>query len=569
MVSPTFQTLPMLIVELVVEYLEERTRTSLDGSIERHNSNKLVLTPLLWVSESWRLAALSSICDNCSLVFNYSAKGYEVIYPAWPANFSLPHFNRDKLVKRIVTLAPSWNRICSGTFSSTSTGPIYESAMFPTATSLVVFLSEGGDSRPVISARGKTSASSLASTIRDAAVAGFARSLLQLAPAATGISMYFCTPGVTSQQNKGLCNVLVSELCAGSVSRVEIDSAPGCSLPSLQLHGSPGLTSLLQGLGQVCTPFARIAYLNAGTMKDLAIRPTTKAEWLTLIYGDTKTPAVYTSLTSLILPIEGVPHSVKWAEIKDVEPFPALVKLSIYGAYPFEDDLLYRGNGGSLKALRIPFGAVARNLLSKHRVLNRSGVTQMNMIDLDFITDADNMLVTGRGNTIVKQHMDRMLEVTTQLSLANDTPDTQLFNAIKDAPRTAILQHLTLCDLPFDTDKIIEVISALPTLVGLTCELKRSVPNVKMLPLNKQPKILHDRYYPLSNNFRRMTIMIDEKNIWAKKIAAVAMQIAVICPKFVHVDIAVEIREVFRREIAWAMVSQPFKPYADSLRRLV
>ncbi|KAJ2404601.1 hypothetical protein GGF41_007189, partial [Coemansia sp. RSA 2531] len=77
MVSPTFQTLPMLIVELVVEYLEERTRASLDGSIERHNSNKLVLTPLLWVSESWRLAALSSICDNCSLVFNNSAKGYE------------------------------------------------------------------------------------------------------------------------------------------------------------------------------------------------------------------------------------------------------------------------------------------------------------------------------------------------------------------------------------------------------------------------------------------------------------------------------------------------------------
>ncbi|KAJ2862036.1 hypothetical protein GGH94_004515 [Coemansia aciculifera] len=568
MVSPSFQTLPMLIVEMVVEYLEERTRTSLDGSIDRHNSKKLILTPLLWVSESWRVAALSSICDNCSLVFNNSAKGYDVIYPAWPANFSLPHFNRDKLAKRIVILAPSWNKICSGAFSSTFTGPIYECAMFPTATSLMVFLSEDDDPRPIKNACDKSSASSLASTVRDAAVASFARSLLQLAPTATGISMYFCTAGVTIQQNKGLCNVLVSELCTGSVSRVEIDSAPGCSLPSLQLHGSPGLTSLIQGLGQVCAPFARIAYLNANTLKELAIRPTSKTEWHTSIYGDTKTPAVYTSLTSLILPIDGVPRSVKWAEIKDAVPFPALIKLSIYGVYPFDDNLLYRGNGRSLKALRIPFGAVARNILGKYRMLSRSDITRMNMVDLDFITDADNMLVTGRGNTVIKHQMDRMLEVTMQLSLANDTPDLQLFNAIKTAPRTAILQHLMLCNVPLDTDKIIEVISALPTLVSLSCELKRSVPSAKALPLNNQPNVLHGKHYPLSSNFRRLMIMTDN-DVSAKKIASVSMQIAVICPKFVHVDISIEMRKVFRREIAWAMVNQPFKPYADSLRRLI
>ncbi|KAJ2831537.1 hypothetical protein FBU31_002254 [Coemansia sp. 'formosensis'] len=175
MVSPyRFQTLPMPIVEMVVEYLEERARNSLHGAIDIHNQKKIVITPLLLVSERWRMAALTSICDNCSLIFNNSTKGYEVIYHTWPSNFSLPGFNRDRLVKRVVVLAPSWDQICSGAFSSIFTGPIYECAMFPTATSLMILLNEADSSRPIRNAHGRSSVPSLASTVRDTAVAGFA-----------------------------------------------------------------------------------------------------------------------------------------------------------------------------------------------------------------------------------------------------------------------------------------------------------------------------------------------------------------------------------------------------------
>ncbi|KAJ2693793.1 hypothetical protein H4218_005887 [Coemansia sp. IMI 209128] len=354
--------------------------------------------------------------------------------------------------------------------------------------------------------------------------------------------------GVTSQQNTGLCNILVSELCKDGVSRVEMDSAPGCSLPSFQLPGVSGLTGLIQGLGQVCAPFARIAYLNASTLKELVIRPTTNVEWLTLIYGDSKVPVVYTSLTSLILQLHIASRSVKWAKNEDAAPFPALAQLSIYDVYPFEDDLIYRGNGGSLKALHIPFGAVSRNILGSFDVFKRSGVTRMNVIDLACVTDADDMLVAG---------------------LVNDTSDMQLLKAIKTAPHSAVLEHLTFHNLPLDTDNIIEVISALPSLVGLYCKLKRYFTNAKALPVNKQPSVLHEKHYPLSSNFRELVIITDEDDASTKQIAVVAMQLAVLCPKFTFVDMSPDMRKVFRREIAWAMVKQPFKPYADSLRCLV
>ncbi|KAJ2062814.1 hypothetical protein GGI17_002202 [Coemansia sp. S146] len=98
------QTLPMLIVEKVVGYLEERPRnlfdTDIDIDLVEYNMAK-ASRQLLWVSERWRVAALSIICDNCEINFDNTPKGFSVRYPALPPNFSLPQYNMEKLVKRV------------------------------------------------------------------------------------------------------------------------------------------------------------------------------------------------------------------------------------------------------------------------------------------------------------------------------------------------------------------------------------------------------------------------------------------------------------------------------------
>ncbi|KAJ2458326.1 hypothetical protein GGF42_002136, partial [Coemansia sp. RSA 2424] len=45
-----FQTLPMLLVEMTVEYLEGHSRNALDTDIDTnlYNEGKIDLTPLLW-----------------------------------------------------------------------------------------------------------------------------------------------------------------------------------------------------------------------------------------------------------------------------------------------------------------------------------------------------------------------------------------------------------------------------------------------------------------------------------------------------------------------------------------
>ncbi|KAJ2825038.1 hypothetical protein GGI24_003266, partial [Coemansia furcata] len=76
----------------------------------------------------------------------------------------------------------------------------------------------------------------------------------------------------------------------------------------------------------------------------------------------------------------------------------------------------------------------------------------MDTIVFGRLIDMDNNPVAGRANAVIKQQVDRMLEVTRQLSLANDTADMQVFNAINTAPHTAIIQHLSFSILPLDTD---------------------------------------------------------------------------------------------------------------------
>ncbi|KAJ2873928.1 hypothetical protein GGH93_002836 [Coemansia aciculifera] len=77
-----FLTLPMLVVEKIIEYLVGCPRNSLDKDIDKHNKKKKILYPLLTVGEIWCEAVLISIYDNCKVIFNDICGVFEVTYPA-------------------------------------------------------------------------------------------------------------------------------------------------------------------------------------------------------------------------------------------------------------------------------------------------------------------------------------------------------------------------------------------------------------------------------------------------------------------------------------------------------
>ncbi|KAJ2755158.1 hypothetical protein GGI19_001868 [Coemansia pectinata] len=491
-----FQTLPTLIVEMVVEYLEGRPRSELNQDMTEHQNSKAILTPLLSVSECWRAAALSSICDHCELTFDHRHQVAKVTIPALPADFSYRGFRQAPLVKRVMVTANLWRDMCDGAFCKTMSTVLYESLLFPSASVLWVCLDEDEDED-----YDSDSDSDSDSEITQEQVTRFACSLLKLVPNATCVAV-------------------------------------------------------------------KLLVINNSTLEVLDIERVEESDWRNLIYGSTDVPATYTNLTYFDIHILDVPYSSTWAAIADTTPFPILSSLGIYDYYPFDDDVLFRGNGGTLQYLCIPFSALARSVFGRFDIFKRSGVRRMNRISIGKVTNEDDAFLEGNADGHIGRSLQRVYEVAATLRVKNDSSERHMFNALKSAPRLANIQHLYFSRETFKLDDLVCLVAALPSLVSISCTVSGIGPEIEAISEDKRPSSLRTKHYPLSNNFRKLRILTSS-NTPTQDIAYIGMLLAVLCPKFGHVDLSSELRYMFNREIAWAMINDPFRPYSSCLERLV
>ncbi|KAJ2828428.1 hypothetical protein FBU31_002922 [Coemansia sp. 'formosensis'] len=573
-----FQILPMLIVEKVIECLEGFPRNGFDADISRdvdgYNKAKRV-KELLWVSERWRVAAFSTICDNCEINFDNSSKGYSVRYPPFPAGFPFPQSRAEMLVKRVVVMVSSQCDICDEKSRCIHFRPNLKLPVFPSAATLMVCLDK--DTTASYDEQELTPKGVLGAKRKS--IVTFARALRRLTPAATGLGITFYSYSSADYLHGRLRNLLISELCCGTFTRLYAESLTGYPLLSFKLPVMSGLTSITHGFHSACIPFAILANRNAGTLQNLILLPETENDWRALIYGGTQTPVVYNSLTSLFLNFDSDLQEESWAAIEDVVSFPALRKLDIVDNYPLDDDLLFRGNGRTLQSLTIPPNMVIRNTLRRFGVLERSGVTRMDSITIKYEFARYDALVVGLDDDSIERQVHRMVEVATRFTLEDDTGDGHVFRALFTAPRTATVQHLKIRDPTLDDRDIIEIISALPSLVSLTCTVLLPMPNIEAIPAREHPSSLLAEYHHLSGSFIKLALYKNEGddengNVvdldgLAKEIAHIVVQLAVLCPNFRHVDNLKGMHKAFSREIAKAMTHQPYLPYADSLRRLI
>ncbi|KAJ2804503.1 hypothetical protein H4S07_004210 [Coemansia furcata] len=560
--SPS-QPLPMLIVRKIVEYLENRSRASFSLDIDAHNKGKSVLTPLLSVSERWCAAALASICDNCLLSFDYPHKAIEVSFPAWPASVPYSQYRKTHLAKRVIISVALW-KTCDGTFSDVVSRSQYENLSFPSANTLMLKLSNAE-----CTTTGQLgSVSTPVAVANEEKVTSYVRSLLRLAPSVTDVIVSISSLNDKVPNSPQLYDTLVSELCRGSVKRVRVRSELKTGIVLIGLQRISALVSITQGPGMDSAPFAALAYLNKGTLDHLEIEVVTEVDWLTLLYGGTETMAVYSNLAWLALTVDKVPYTVTWAAIEDLAPFPALSTLGVFGGYPFDDDMLFRSNGNSLMNLHLPFGAMARNVLVRFKVLQRCGGIRMNSVRIGKVSVEDYVFMTERANVPIKQQMHHILGASLRLTLSDETIGLQLLGAIYAAPSTSMLQRLVFTNLVFDLGHIIRVIAALPSLVSFTCAVRGLHSNIRGIPATERPKSLRTKHYPLSVNFRELLVPYTAGTS-AANAAIVAMQLAVLCPNFVYVELPPKLRNDFSREVAWAICNNSFEPYANSIRRLI
>ncbi|KAJ2902865.1 hypothetical protein GGI21_004502, partial [Coemansia aciculifera] len=512
-VSPSlFQTLPTLIVRKVVEYLEGRSSNSFGADIDRHNKGKAVLAPLLSLNRRWCAAALASICDNCSVKFDYASEAICIAYPAWPTDAPKQRVRKYHLVKRIIVSVPLWKEICNGKFCKVITRPEYEGAVSLSATTLELRLS-----KEVVQAWISVSRPSLASTPASAStpalapapvftieqVASFACSVRSLTPAATGVTIYYESVNNSSANANELYNTLLTELYRVGTTRMEVYT--GTDQPTLfNMIMSTGLTCIVQGAGMDCAPFISLAYYNSRTLQRLVVKLDTEDDWRALLYNGTKYIAVFECLESLTMHVSDTSYTATWAAIENAAPFPVLSISDISGGYPFDDDVLFRGNGHTMKTLRLPFCALARDALGRFNALKRKGAGRLNAVYIGDVSDVSDAFVARLAVVPIKQQIHSILEVSAALSIGEDTANVHIYHAIVVAPKASVLQRLALGQWSLYVAGVIIIASVLPSLVSLACDLQEPQLTAMTSPDSKSPSNLHTKHYPLSDNLREI-----------------------------------------------------------------
>ncbi|KAJ2688907.1 hypothetical protein IWW39_001869 [Coemansia spiralis] len=353
---------------------------------------------------------------------------------------------------------------------------------------------------------------SVTSTDRNRETIDFAHRLRQMTPAATGVNVIFRSPSSTTKKNRGQCNMLVLQLCRGNISRLHVKSQTECALPTLKLHSLTGLTSITQGFSMASVPFAQVAYLNADTLQELNLLRIEEVGWRTLIYGGTKTSAVYSCLTKLLLAVWGNDDDSAWAAIEDAVSFPALSEMTLMPNYPFSDDLLFRGNGRTLQNMFIPFMAPSKDVLRQFNVLNRSGATRMGLIEIDLPGHIDEMFLTLRSDAHIMQQIRSILGATTVLTLVGTVSVRLLLRALKTAANTAVLRKLNVFSHPLGVSEALSIISAIPSLVTLSTAISEPVSTIEDIPVSELPCALRERYPQGNSNFRRLYVFCDESD---------------------------------------------------------
>ncbi|KAJ2894082.1 hypothetical protein IWW38_002685 [Coemansia aciculifera] len=541
---PTIQTLPTLVVGMIIEYLEGRSRRSFYSNIDDHNMFKEVLTPLTFVSERWRTAALYSICDNCTLKYDYFRKTIEVGFPAWPAGLSCSFVDKHCLVKHVIVKVATWADSRDSAFSETFDKPQYESLVFPSATTMELHLG-----RPLYDAP------YLDLEAAEEQAASFASSLLCLVPAAANINIMIHFSEYQATDYHRPYSALLYELCQPTTKELRIVSKYRQLPLSFDLRNTSVLTSITHDVSDHYMAFAVLAYQNASTLETLRIRLEDKGKsWLGLLDGGTKRPAVYSRLAVLNIHITEDFHiqfrGRNWERNDDVEPFPSLSELVATGHYRFADDVLFRGNGKSMQILNLPFSAIDRNALGEFKVLERDGVSRMSRVCIGRTPSYDyGGYLAEPQASLIRLQVHSILETATTLEFWNDTSGRAIIAAIASAPGTAILQRLDIGNMALDAAHIIWIVSAIPSLVVITCDISEAGTYAFYIPV---PMNMHNRYNDnglLDSCFRKLCVP-NTTTVSGSRIANVAMAVAAKCPSLVHVDMPLKLRKEFSRRIS-------------------
>ncbi|KAJ2464896.1 hypothetical protein GGI03_002969 [Coemansia sp. RSA 2337] len=535
-VSP-FQFLPTHVVQAILKHVIVDSRVFTDGTRLDYRGYRALLRPLLWTCSNFRVVAYPLYCYHLILVLiteafhkritEYMRTGCLSITCALDYYLGFPTHH---LVKELdIVLAEK--SIYSGTAMKMLSHMPYKDCTFPMVRKLRIRIArdEMDNARPVNE-----------SDI-EANISAFVQWVKRAMPGNSYIEVLHEYSDLPFNINAGHFGDLVSQLYQ-LVNRVQYSFHNKAGVPvRFQLDGLRDLVHINCQVLEDSAQFILLARQSAQTLQHFDSYFAHTGNLANLISFDDESYVTYPRLHTLKLYTH--PTDEHWTLRPDFEgavPFPNLRCLSMISAYPFGDDVLFRGNAATLEYLKMAYDSISAAIFIRRKVFTPTSHPKLFYVNISHTRPVSS-------------------ESVAELKLA-----------LSSFGNCASIQVLLLTGVEVDLLDIIALIKLLPVLSDLTVAPYIQKPEIADVSPSELPVYMLSTYDLTGRRFKCLhwMSMTEGRDDDINMLVECMLLLALVCPSFTHImQFHIGCKKL-GQEIENTIASDRFKEYASSLRRL-
>ncbi|KAJ1887090.1 hypothetical protein LPJ66_009300 [Kickxella alabastrina] len=560
-----FQTLPLLIIELVVKYY-------LAGDSGNRNTDTSVALSILHSCHLWRTILINRSFEDVYFNFQILAN-QSFTFPYWPICLGTPTFPTSHLVKTVHVRIGGWIPLMymykhSKFMKTPSSRPIY-----PAAHSLFVSVNNKGQYYDAMMLEG-------VDTLVDA-TAVF-RAFRQMVPAVelVDISLSSKYDSTKATVFLGRLYTATEELYRGVKKLSFVQSSDDLTRTRVEPADVPGLTHFAYTCHVNTAPVVECIRRNAKTLVVLELNKWTDALAVEILINGMGDPVVYGCLEKIAFNMAEPLEESKAAEAltgsSAVVHFPWIRSAKVSGIFPYSDNVLFRGAGGISMLEEIDVWTDPRfvNMVDQHRAFTSAQFPHLQRIRLVNSFPPGHLLVRPRKaivNHCVTQIIDAAGVSYTSLRSFVFTGDLSTGLLVKrngessGLPMFFAIRTLAVPGCQLELSDIVTILRCAPALHTLHCAAPICAPMIEGMEKEGIPDYMRAMGEEVGRGLRAMVVGVRQfclVEYLAKTVALVGVAVAGRARFTLVGDDGPE----FYAHISEIMQQEHFAEYADRIR---
>ncbi|KAJ2460555.1 hypothetical protein GGF42_000763 [Coemansia sp. RSA 2424] len=562
-----FQLLPSHMVKLIVDHVAGCSRLQFDGIYEDSEEYKLLQMPLLWACHNFRAFVYARFCDKYVLHLKRGRGKLSYKKFLWPSCLRKLDYPTHNLAKHLIYEGSFWS-IYSGNALQRLSGAPYDGCAFPLVRQLTISL--------CLSSRQKQTLWSYppGGFVRyppdtTANIAAFVQRVKQMAPNISEVDVLSYSNAEELIKRRDIHIVdLIQQLY--DIVKVKTAITHDCRLLVEYLDLEP-IRNLVHVDYRINATSSRIMPLirrSAQTLQLLELSEIVRVDYTELIRDPDGGGRwmEYPCLHTLGLYPEYETALSRSPISNGAAPFPQLRWAAMGRAYPFGDDVLFRGNAATLECLDIVLDPEMVAMLRQRNVFTPTSHPKLKCVKANLCSSGARHAFTTAEYLQFAMSIAPRASALALPSLSNF--GNRLTTELEVLGSHDNLQFLSLYSAILSFWDIVNLIKSLP----LLSDLETGDPTMDELPqgvnLAQFPGYARSTYAPMGKRFRCWHISFSPSTK-LDNLATCMLVLALIYPNFDYAAVDGRHRERFMQEMKKQIAEPWFSQYAPRLQRLL